>query len=64
VQHRRPEDGGQVVQRHLVLRLELAHPDHVLDEEDDARLGPILQISLRTNHGKRAERTFTDIQFY
>ena len=38
VKHRRPEHGGQVVEGHLVLDLELTDPDHVLDEEDDASL--------------------------
>ena len=42
MEHGRAEDGGQVVQRHLVLAVEGGHPHQVLDQEDDASLAWIL----------------------
>ena len=42
MQHGRPEHGGQVVQRHLVLPVEGGDAHQVLDEEDDAGLAGVL----------------------
>ena len=42
MQHGRAEDGGEVVQRHLVLAVEGGHPHQVLDKEDDAGLAWVL----------------------
>ena len=43
MEHGGSEDGGEVVQRHLVLPVQAGHPHQVLDQEDDAGLAWVLR---------------------
>ena len=43
VEHGGSEDGGEVVQGHLVLPVQAGHPHQVLDQEDDAGLARVLR---------------------
>ena len=42
MEHGGSEDGGEVVQGHLVLPVQAGHPHQVLDQEDDAGLAGVL----------------------
>ena len=43
VGHGGSEDGGEVVQGHLVLPVQAGHPHQVLDQEDNAGLARVLR---------------------